>query len=438
MAVTILWIVDFLKYIVDVGLLCILFSSGYRKKGGFFCKTSMVILLSLALCAFGWAWYGDELSEIYKRICYRFILLVMLVWQLTSYKEKVWDGCFALISSIMTKQAAWKLYNIFLLLIQNSGDKLLIDTFTRGMPMWHIGWYLFFLPLAAIIYFVLEKPQQRWRVSVVPQVVLIGVAIMCTNILFNAVDSKLSKMGCASLVMMLYLGEATYSLMTIYLKYMLTFQAKAQEEIFAANQLWKEDQKQYEQMRESMEIIRMKCHDIRHQIYRLKEGIVDDTWINELAEHISIYDSEMQTGNEALDVILTDKQLRCQARGIALMMNIDGRVLNFMEQADIYSLFGNALDNAIEYVSGLEEEKRFISLTVASKGEMVVIHLENYFEGDLHLRDGIPVSKKKDKDNHGIGMQSIKMIAHQYGGWINVFLRDNLFCLDVLIMCPKM
>ena len=101
-------------------------------------------------------------------------------------------------------------------------------------------------------------------------------------------------------------------------------------------------------------------------------------------------------------------------------------------------MFGNALDNAIEYVSGLEEEKRFISLTVASKGEMVVIHLENYFEGDLHLRDGIPVSKKKDKVNHGIGMQSIKMIAHQYGGWINVFLRDNLFCLDVLIMCPKM
>lgn len=437
MAISTLWLIDFLRYTVDVGLLCILFSSGYRKRKDYYLKTAVTLLCIFLLCAFGSVARGQENGERMGWLYYAFLAISMLGWLLVSYQESIWDAFFALTSSMMTKQAAWKIYNVLLLLIGESDNAWLIEVFTRGRPMWYIGWYVVFLPLAAAIYFFVEKPQKRWRIAIAPQVVAIGIAIMSTNILLNGIDAMLENMGFISLVIGLYLCEALYSLLIICLKYILVSQAKAQEEAFIANELWREDRKQYEQLRESVDIIRMKCHDMRHQIYRLKGGNVNDAWINELAEHISIYDSEMQTGNEALDVILTDKQLRCQARGIALMMNVNGAALNFMKQADIYSLFGNALDNAIEYVSNLEEDKRFISLSVAPKGEMVTIHLENYFEGELEIHDGIPITQKSDKENHGIGMRSVKMIAHQYGGWINVFLRDNLFCLDVLVLHPE-
>ncbi len=36
----------------------------------------------------------------------------------------------------------------------------------------------------------------------------------------------------------------------------------------------------------------------------------------------------------------------------------NGRDLAFMDSMDIYSLFGNALSNAIESVSKIEEDKR--------------------------------------------------------------------------------
>lgn len=437
MTISTLWVIDFLRYIVDVGLLCILFSAGYRKRERFIPKTVVLIIFGFILCICGKIWYGAALGKVIRHGSYVVLTHLLLVWLLLCYQEKLQDAFFILTSSVMTKQAAWKLYNVLLLLIQSSECAELTEAFIRGRPLWYICWYVLFLPFAAGIYFFVEKPNLGYRISIAPQVIVISIIIMSSNLLINNIEFLLDDMSFIRVKISLYFCGALYSLMVVFLKYVLISQAKAQKEAYIVNELWKENLEQYEQLRESVEIIQVKCHDVRHQIHRLKERNVDDAWIKELSDQISIYDSEMRTGNEALDVILTDKQLRCQSREISLIMNVDGASLNFMHPADLYSLFGNAIDNAIEYVSTLEKEKRFITLSVIPKGEMVMIHLENYFEGKLEIQDGIPVSQKQDRMNHGYGMLSMKMLAHRYGGWINVFLRDNLFCLDLLVMRPK-
>ena len=70
---------------------------------------------------------------------------------------------------------------------------------------------------------------------------------------------------------------------------------------------------------------------------------------------ISIYDSMLKTGNEALDVIFAEKSLVCRKNDIKLNCMIDGAKLSFMENTDIYALFGNLMDNAIEAIEKLKD-----------------------------------------------------------------------------------
>lgn len=62
---------------------------------------------------------------------------------------------------------------------------------------------------------------------------------------------------------------------------------------------------------------------------------------------------------------------------------LDGKKLNFMSELDLYTFFGNALDNAIESVSKLSEDKRAISLTMTKKGNFISLVIQNYTDNKI-------------------------------------------------------
>ena len=116
----------------------------------------------------------------------------------------------------------------------------------------------------------------------------------------------------------------------------------------------------------------MKCHDMRHQIREIgRSKSLNSEVIDEMEKSITLYDTMVKTGTEALDVILSEKSLLCYRKGIVLTCVADGGRLDFMSATDLYSLFGNALDNAIAAVKGLPEEMRVISVVDTGKGDFV-------------------------------------------------------------------
>ena len=132
--------------------------------------------------------------------------------------------------------------------------------------------------------------------------------------------------------------------------------------------LWKRAEEQYNLSKENIDLINLKCHDLKHQIreYASKRNI-DQEAINDLESVINIYDSTIKTGNEALDLIFTEKSLYCQKQNIKLTCLADCSRLIFMLDSDLYSLFGNMIDNAIEAVSKIDNaEKRNINLIFPS------------------------------------------------------------------------
>jgi len=150
---------------------------------------------------------------------------------------------------------------------------------------------------------------------------------------------------------------------------------------------------------------------------------------------INIYDSSAHTGNEALDVTLTEKSLYCNKKEIRLTSLADCSKLCFIEESDLYSLFGNAIDNAIEAVSKLSDKsKRNINLKVRNINSFVSIIVENYFSGSIVLNDEkMPVTTKQDKDYHGYGIRSIKFIVDKYHGDMKIETNQDIFTLSIII-----
>ncbi len=95
-----------------------------------------------------------------------------------------------------------------------------------------------------------------------------------------------------------------------------------------------------------------------------------------------------------------------------------------------------AISNAVEAVEKLEDpEKKIIDIVSERRGDMVSIHISNYFDGKLRLEDGMPVTSKTWEEGfHGFGMKSMKLIAEKYGGSLSASADGDLFTLDVYLM----
>ena len=226
-------------------------------------------------------------------------------------------------------------------------------------------------------------------------------------------------------------------LFLLYIQFGLIRSRALEDELGFTERLLREKEQQYKLSKESISLINYKCHDLRHQIHAIGEnkGLSDET-IREIESAISIYDANIRTDNEVLDIILTEKSLKCAKEGVTLTCVADGRAIDFMERADVYSLFGNAIENAMEAVVRLPEDKRTIGIVLRRVAGMVSVNVHNYYDGKIAFdSDGLPVTTKGDRAFHGFGIRSMKQIAEKYKGTLSVSTSDHTFTLNILIPC---
>lgn len=216
---------------------------------------------------------------------------------------------------------------------------------------------------------------------------------------------------------------------------------RLQRELAGIDSALRTQRQQYEMTGDTIENINRKCHDLKHQIRELRkmdDGEEREAYLKDLENDIMIYDTALQTGNRALDVVLMEKALFCKNHGIDWTCMADGSRLGFMRVEDIYAIFGNALDNAVRAVMDLEDKaKRVISVKVLAQDSILVIQIQNYYEGRLSFDRGLPVTTKKDKRDHGYGMKSIRYTAEKYNGTITVSGENQIFTLQILVPVPE-
>ncbi len=206
---------------------------------------------------------------------------------------------------------------------------------------------------------------------------------------------------------------------------------RIRNDLVITEEILKREREQYKLSKEKVELIDMKYHDLKHQLSQLREGWSEER-IAKIEDAIMICGAIVRTGNDVLDVILTEKSLQCEKNGISLTCTCNGEDLSFMDKCDIYALFGNALSNAIESAGKIEDEsRRSIVMDMRSVGGILSVHIENFYAGNLVMKDGFPVTDK-DKAQHGFGIKSMNYIAAQYGGHMSISAQNGRFCLDFI------
>ena len=261
----------------------------------------------------------------------------------------------------------------------------------------------------------------------------LGVAV---NIVLHMVTVRNTAADPASVVL-----ENSYNLLCcvliLFLQFGVLSRRHLEQDRDLLRQMLAQKEEQYRIRQESMELINIKHHDLKHQLGLLRK-VVDESALRGMEEAVNRYDTLVRTGSEPLDLVLGEKSMLCQGKGIAFSCMADGARLAGMETGDIYTLFGNATENAIEYLQTLSDpEKRFLHVSVRGQGALVAIHVENYYEGPDRTGDtALPRTTKADGNFHGFGLRSIQLTAEKYGGEMSVHARDHLFCVDVVLPQP--
>lgn len=230
-------------------------------------------------------------------------------------------------------------------------------------------------------------------------------------------------------------SESVYAIICDFLILLLQFGtmegAKLKQNVQTMHSVLCQQTEQNKLQKESSYLVSEKYHDLKSLIHTNHISFSKQE-INALQHNIGTYDTFIQTGNNILDVLLIEKRKICHELNIPLTCFLDGNDFHFMDELDLYSLFSNILNNAIEAVAQVPTDKRFIIITLERQSNYLFLHSENAFDGTLHFEKGLPKTQK-DTQHHGFGLKSIKKIAEKYDGSLSINSKNNVFYLDIVL-----
>lgn len=262
------------------------------------------------------------------------------------------------------------------------------------------------------------------------------VFILFIDVIFGSiVIYVVPKEGNLVAVMLLHIYNIACCILALIMLFEFPKNKKLQREINIMQQFHSKEKEQYFISKENIELINIKCHDLRHQIRTIgQSNLIDTAAIAEIANLVDIYDSTYNTENEALNVILMEKSLLCKKNEIDFSCILDSSKLGGIKDTDIYALFGNLLDNSIEAVRSLKKEERTIGVVVKTINGFININVYNSYKGSMKYDGDLPMTTKKEKSNHGFGLKSIRNIVYKYGGQMQISTENGVF--DVRIIIP--
>ena len=182
-----------------------------------------------------------------------------------------------------------------------------------------------------------------------------------------------------------------------------------QKELYAMRHVLSSQYEQFRNYQESDEMLHMMQHDLKHQI-------------------------EQRTGNAVFDTILSAKLRKARQLDVRITCVADGALLNKLHVTDICTIFGNALDNALESVVMIPDpQKRLIHVSVSAQKNFIFINIANTLGTDLIESEDSLLTTKEDKKNHGYGLKGIRYAVGKYGGHVTYKAEDGWFRLNILI-----
>ena len=410
-----------------------LFARRFERRDFFLVRSILTLLEGMVVCYLLAIWYTEADSLLVRVLCYSAITVSNFTALMFCWRDDIEEMLLAFCSGMAAYQFTNKLYPLLQNLRGINDRETLALLHPGDASISNLDWTLFFgfHLLSIVVLALLFTPKNRLvhNRRTTRNVIILSIAtITLVNILIcisRVYEGESPMLNIVTKI--LYVGFS-FTILTICAG--IFSQSEQEEQIGVLHQLWRQDRAQFESVKANMDVINMKCHDLKHILDRIEDKLTGEEAAS-LREAIQFYDANIKTGNEVLDVVLCEKAMTCQKSGISFSCMADGEKLDFLTPVQTYTLFGNIIDNAVEAVKPLPLEERVISLSCWEEKDSLVVEESNYFSGRLELDHGLPATSKGDSSRHGFGTKSIQYIAAQYGGTMDIKVVDNMFFLTV-------
>lgn len=299
-------------------------------------------------------------------------------------------------------------------------------------PGFGIESWMLHIVVYAVCYFLFFRKKRKTDVDVsTGQVIIFAIAVFIVVLVLNSFLQRYMVTEEYGLFLVCYAYDMLCCIIIICLDDGIYRGAVAKSHLDMIQYLWKKRQNQYVIAENNINTINTKCHELKQQITKIQESGISQHLsedLEDLKNSIGIYDAVVKTGNEVLDVVLTEKSLYCQSEKVVLACIVDGQSMDFIDSMDIYFIFETLLDDAVEKVCHIQDvQKRQIAISIWAQCGLLMIQIENYCQ------------EKADEDHEEqkeYDLKSIEYTIKKYKGTMTGHTEGALFVRRISIPIP--
>ena len=201
------------------------------------------------------------------------------------------------------------------------------------------------------------------------------------------------------------------------------------------------EKESFKRIEESYNRTRELRHDLKNHIFVLK-GIAENGTKEEMLSYLEKMTDAVEEAtyvsmskNSAVDAVLNEKLLYAQKNGISTQFDVTPLENIKISAMDICTILSNALDNAVEACVKFESfSDRYIDVKIEDSENEMIISVKNPSTEAPKRRAGVYISRKKDSENHGLGLKSIKRTVDKHKGDMLVKYENGIF--NIVISLP--
>lgn len=196
------------------------------------------------------------------------------------------------------------------------------------------------------------------------------------------------------------------------------------------------ERQKYEELTAAIEMNRELVHDTKNHYLIISEyertGEYEKMhqYIEEIKKDFIKINPQIYTGNRILDLVLSQKRMQAERRGIAYELQAMPLAKLPFEDREICTLFGNLLDNAIEACAKVNGAGR-IRVKIEKQKNLIFIEIANTAEEVPVKRGKGFLTSKADKVGHGYGLKSVQRIVEAYEGVVSYEVKEKEFIVTL-------
>lgn len=383
----------------------------------------------------------SNLFEI-QTICY---ITVLSLIQVIFYKSQLSKSIF--ISFLLNYFTAFINYSVLYILsifMNIDIQDMLGDIFILRLGVLVLTKLLLFLAIILFLWIykrLINEININWRICSIMIIALHMIIVAVGDIIVN---TELGMEYKIELITVFFSLIAFFMIMLITIYKTDRFEMLKNENIILDRLL--NEQRQYiinvEKLYEEARSIR---HDTRKYFVVFK-GLLDNGQYDEAEKYAKLFMEDRLSpvniyniNNSILETILNERASECKENNIIFEVKIRNSVDEIFGESDrkldLAIVILNLLDNAIEKEKSYGYEERKIEMQIFVLGQMCHIFIKNYIDKSVLKSNLLLSTTKKNKNKHGMGIKSVRLILEKYQGNMTIKEEENSFIVHVCI--PK-